>query len=667
MKSLVIAEKPTVAKDIADVLGVTQKSKGYYHNDTYIVSNAVGHLIQLANPIDYDEKYKNWGLEFLPIIPATFILKENEKTKEQLEILKKLMSREDVSEIICATDSGREGELIFRYIYNYLKCTKPVKRLWISSLTEESIKKGFANLKPSSDYNNLYESAKCRSEADWLVGINVTRALTRKYGTMLSSGRVQTPTLSLINDRYESIKNFKSETLYNVSVILENDKGMYKAICDIDNMRNKADSEQIINNIDGKAGTISKVEYTDKYQATPQLFDLTSLQRFCNNKYGLTATETLNNLQSLYEKHKLVTYPRTDSKYISTDMKSEVKKVFENLKGSEEYNQYIEKILVKPLKFTNRIVDNEKITDHHAIIPTTANLVAINRLTDNEKKVYDAVVKNFIACFSENYEFKETVIKTSIDKYEFISKGFVVTSIGFKEIYSENEEDDENENKLPNLTNGETVNIIQSDLLTKKTAPPKYFTEATLLSAMENAGRFIEDDTAKEYLKSSGGIGTPATRANIIETLVSREYIVRKKKNLIPTEKGQKLISVVISQLKSPQITGEWEHKLNQIEKGEINSETFNNEIKKFVEISIEEIKQQAMTVDFGSADDKFPSYGICPICKGGKIRENTKAYYCDRYKDGCKFNIWKSDLKKRGIPQEQVRNMIDNYNTGSE
>ncbi|MDR1643214.1 MAG: DNA topoisomerase 3, partial [Clostridiales bacterium] len=554
MKTLVIAEKPSVGRDIARVLQCDKKGDGYLFNDSYIVSWAIGHLVTLCEPDDYNPNLKQWSLSTLPIIPETIKLKAIDKTKGQLAILSKLMNHKDTSDIICATDSGREGELIFRYIYDLTKCTKPFKRLWISSMTDAAITDGFSKLKNGSDYDALYQSAKCRSEADWLVGINATRAFTKKYNALLSIGRVQTPTLAIMTQRQKEIDAFVPKDYWEIKAQFE---PPYQGIWyDMDSKETKIPTldraTEIQDKTQGKPGFIKGIETEKKSVPPPNLYDLTELQRDANKKYGFSAKKTLDLAQDLYEKRKLITYPRTDSRHLSDDMIPKLPSIMKKA-GVGPYAPYAAYTLSLPkLPITGRIVDNAKVTDHHAIIPSEAN-VNLNVLTQDEALVYDLIVRRFFSVFYPNYIYNVTKMYTDVQGEIFLSKGKVITQIGWMELYPSKKDDkpdkadksdkSDDEATLPDLKEGDQVLCVSAEIAAKKTTPPSPYTEATLLSAMENAGRFVESEELKEQLKESG-LGTPATRAATIERLLAVGYIERKGKSLIPTQKGMLLIDV---------------------------------------------------------------------------------------------------------------------------
>lgn len=667
-KILVIAEKPSVARDIATVLGCKGRGDGFIAGEKYVVTWAVGHLVSLYEPEEYDVNYKKWRFETLPIIPKVMKIKPINTTKKQFDIIKKLMEDKNIDSLICATDAGREGELIFRYTYEAAGCKKSFQRLWISSMTDEAIKEGFASLKNGSEYDNLYSSAKCRSEADWLVGMNASRAFTLKYNALLSVGRVQTPTLAIIVNRQKEINNFVPLDYFEVNSLYQGFKGTwFDKVTKESKISNKNNAEELAQKIKDKSGIVTDIENDKKKQVPPLLYDLTELQRDCNKKFGLSAQNTLDIVQSLYEKRKMVTYPRTDSRYLSSDMVGKIKSTLIKL-NLEPYCQFVSYILNLPkLPMSKRIIDNKKITDHHAIIPTDIkpNLAL---LSPDEFKVYDLIAKRFICVFHPNYEYTITKITTEVENENFLTKGKTILKLGWMELYKskdkketeessdeKNDESDVVDQELPKLKKGDTVLVIDSEVVQKKTKAPSSYNEASLLSAMENAGRFVEDEELKDQLKD-GGLGTPATRAAIIERLIKVSYIGRKGKALYPTEKGMNLIEIVPTELKSPETTGKWERGLTSIAKGKLGSERFMQSIERYVKYIIQEARKKNNSVFFkqenGSKQIKnnLPSNGACPLCKKGDILEHSKGFYCSEWKNGCKFTIWKNQLQMFGI-----------------
>lgn len=666
MKILVVAEKPSVGRDIARVLKCSQKGDGYLYSDKYIVSWAIGHLVTLYDPEDYNEELKKWKFETLPIVPENVKIKPIENTKKQLNILKKLMNNKEIESIICATDSGREGELIFRYIYNLVKCKKPFKRLWISSMTDIAIKEGFLKLKESKEYDNLYLSAKCRSEADWLVGINASRAFTIKYNTLLSIGRVQTPTLAILVQRQKEINEFIPKDYWELEADFEKYKGIWIDLKNNDTkIFDKEKAEKILKDTKGSKGAVDSIENEEKKQLPPLLYDLTELQRDCNRKYSFSAQKTLSIAQDLYEKRKLITYPRTDSRYLSEDMMGKLSSILNKINDVEEYKEYASYVInLEKLPITKRIIDNSKVTDHHAIIPTGVN-INIQSLSAEEYKVFDLIIRRFLAVFYPNYIYSITKILTKVNENFFITKGTTIIQKGWTVLNKVSEKEKKEEEPIPNVKKGEEFIVKDVLLLAKKTMPPKAYNEATLLSAMENAGRFIEDESLKEQLKESG-LGTPATRAAIIERLIQVGYIERKGKNLIPTDKGMKLIEVVPFELKSPETTGKWEKGLSSVSKGKMNDNKFMGSIIRYVNFIVSQSKTTENKVIFPveerktNGNSKIKKLGTCPNC-GGAILENSKSFYCSNWKQGCKFSIWKNRLELYGreISSKDVKKLL--------
>jgi DNA topoisomerase-3 len=657
---LVVAEKPSVARDIAKTLGAGQKGDGCLLGEKYVVSWAIGHLVTLAEPEEYGENFKKWSFASLPIIPDEMELKAIKNTRSQLKVLHKWMNDKEITSIICATDSGREGELIFRYIYEITKCNKPFQRLWISSMTEQAIKEGFANLKDGTAYDLLYHSAKCRSEADWLVGMNATRAYTLRYHVLLSIGRVQTPTLALIVDKQKEINAFVSKDYYEIQTVFDGFHGFWIDEEEQTKIENEAVAKEISDKLNAQDSLVTKLEKEEKRIPAPLLYDLTELQRECNRKFGYSAKKTLDIAQSLYEKRKMITYPRTDSRYLSDDMKGKVQNTMKRLGESQPFEEFATPLINgAKLLFTKRIIDNSKVTDHHAIIPTDVR-PRLDSLAEEEKNVFLLVAARFISAFYPHYRYEVTKVYFTCQDERLLSKGTVVLEEGWQGVERKlvpmkgKKEKGNEEQKLPPLTEGELHKIKEAKVLKKKTTPPKAYTESSLLSAMENAGRFVEDETLKEQMKDSG-LGTPATRAAIIERLLSVGYITRKGKNLIPTEKGMQLIQVVPEELRSPQTTGKWEKGLSSIAKGNMEEERFMASIKRYVSFLVEDAIKRKTDIVFPEeakmgAKKGGKSLGKCPICKDGDVLENSKAYFCGKWKTGCKFTVWKDSLTPYGI-----------------
>ncbi|MDW7674539.1 MAG: DNA topoisomerase 3 [Bacillota bacterium] len=708
MKILVVAEKPAVGRDIARVLGCRQKRDGQLANNQYIVTWAIGHLAMLQEPEEYNQKYKKWSIDTLPILPSPMALKPAKTTYKQFRIVKELMNSQEVKSVICATDAGREGELIFRYIYQLAQCNKPVQRLWISSMTDSAIKEGFQRLKPAKDYDQLYYSAKCRSEADWLVGINASRAFTIKYKELLSIGRVQTPTLAMLVQRQKEIDDFKPQSYWQVEAIFQEFSGLwYNKKTEETRTYHQIEAKAIADKVSGKDGLIVDVKKESKKELPPLLYDLTELQRDANKKFGMSAQETLTTSQSLYERHKLITYPRTDSRYLSKDMISLIKPTIAKL-AVDPYRQYAGHILsLEKLPITSRLVNDAKVSDHHAIIPNAISPV-LAKLGLGEKRIYDLIVRRFFAVFFESFQYTLTTIITEVADESFISKGKEISQLGWKGLYQHEEKDRSSrernkrdtellEQDLPALAKNYVVHVDKVNILEKETKSPSPYTEASLLSAMEHAGRFVEDEELKEQLKE-GGLGTPATRAAIIERLIKVGYVTRNKKALLPTEKGISLINVIPAELKSAEMTGKWEKGLAAIAKNSLPAERFMESIKHYVEYIVNEAKKsglpeasftkEAQVKDESKRYSKQPSkpssklksnpngtptaaniseavssIGSCPICKTGEIRENKKGYGCTSWQSGCKFFI--GLVGKKRLSANQVRQLITKGETG--
>ena len=595
-KVLVLAEKPSVGRDIAKVLKSNQNKGSYIEGNKYVITWALGHLVGLQDPEGYDEKYKTWSMETLPMLPKYMKLTVLKKTSKQFYEVKKLLNRNDIEEIVIATDAGREGELVARWIIEKAGVKKPIKRLWISSQTDKSILDGFKNLKPGSHYENLYKAAVCRAEADWIVGLNATRALTCKYNAQLSAGRVQSPTLAMIVDREDEIKNFKPKDFYTISAKAN---GISLQWVNKDNnlrIFNEEAANKILNNLKGHDAKIISITETPKKKFSPALYDLTELQRDANKIWGYSAKQTLSIMQRLYENHKILTYPRTDSRYISTDVVSTIP---ERLKAISigEYRMASSEILKGKINVSKSFVDNSKVSDHHAIIPTEKK-PNLSNLSSEERHIYDLVVKRFLSVLMPPFEYIQTNIKAEINKEIFIAKGQVIKSKGWKALYDKeiiddnSKEDDLKDQVLPKLNNGDLLKINSVDLSKGQTKPPARFNEGTLLSAMENPQKYISiDKDSAKTLNETGGLGTVATRADIIEKLFNSFVIEKKGKEIIPTSKGRQLIDLVPKELKSPLLTAKWEKKLDGISKGKEDSNLFIKEMRNYAVALIESIK----------------------------------------------------------------------------
>ena len=632
---LVIAEKPSVAQSIAAVLGATQRKDGYLEGNDYLVSWCVGHLIELAQPESYEETWKKWSYDCLPIIPQEWQHEVKSDTKAQYQILKKLMHDDRVDVVVCATDAGREGELIFRLTYNMAGCKKPMKRLWISSMEESAIRDGFHNLRPGSDYDNLYHSALCRQEADWLVGINGTRLFTVLYGgKALKVGRVQTPTLAMIVERESKIMNFKKEAYYMAHIMGNGLDAVSEHISD------KTEAERIAGACENGQALVTSVVKEEKWVAPPKLYDLTTLQRDANRLFGFTAKQTLEYTQSLYEK-KLVTYPRTDSQYLSDDMDGTARNVIEAIFNSLLFEQ---DIMFNP--DIKRILNSKKVTDHHAIIPTMEIIKQdLEAIPDSEMKVLSLCANRLLCATGEKHIYNstkaeltcnETVFKVS-DK-EVWKNGWKEFEDFFKNSYktTEDKSDAEEEKKLPELCEGMTIMVEQTRVSEHFTQPPKHYTEDSLLSAMERAGAENMGDEVERK-----GLGTPATRADIIEKLVKDGFVKREKKQMIPTEDGMKLITILPDVVKSPKLTADWENELTLVSKGEVTAEQFMSGIEAMVSDLVKTYhsvnnEQKAM---FGTGKSGQEMLGKCPKCGADVVKGKFGAYCTGK----CGMNVGKA------------------------
>ena len=600
-KTLVLAEKPSVGRDLARVLNCKQKASGYFEGDKYIVTWALGHLVTLADPEAYGEQYGKWRIEDLPILPQRLKLVVIKQSFKQYRAVTAQMSRKDVREIVIATDAGREGELVGRWIIEKAQVKKPIKRLWISSVTDKAIKDGFNNLRNGKDYENLYASAVARAEADWLVGINATRALTCKHNAQLSCGRVQTPTLAIISKREEEIKSFKSKIFYGIAAATDSIKLTWQDSKTKDTRIFDQDRcDKLLKSLKNKNAEVVEVDKAYKKKPAPQLYDLTELQRDANKLFGYSAKETLSIMQRLYEQHKLLTYPRTDSRYISTDM---VDTLRDRVKAcsNNQYSRLANKILKNPIKAGKPFVDNSKVSDHHAIIPTEQTAFS-SSLSDSERKIYDLVIKRFLAVLYPPFEFEQTTIRARIGDQFFIARGKVVIAQGWKEVYENRFEEEEDvpdnisEQILPAINKGASLNVLNLSLTSGETKPPEYLTEGTLLSAMENPVKYMANEN-RDLVKTigkTGGLGTVATRADIIEKLFNNFLIEKKGKHIFITSKGKQLLELVPDDLRSPDLTAQWEQKLEAIAKGTLNKNSFIGEMSNYAKMVVNEIKNSA-------------------------------------------------------------------------
>ncbi len=632
---LVLAEKPSVAQSLAKVIGARKREEGYLEGNGYIVSWCVGHLVELAQPEAYDEKYGKWRYDDLPILPENWKYQVSSSTKKQFGILKKLMQRSDVESLVCATDAGREGELIFRLVYHQCECKKPFERLWISSMEDSAIQEGFENLKNGTEYDALYEAALCRERSDWIVGINATRLFSCLYGQTLNVGRVMTPALAMVVMRDATIRGFKPEPFYTVKAQLDGFEVSSERIKEKNvavDLMNMCQNTGYMN--------IQKVEKKEKQEKAPQLYDLTSLQRDANRQLGFTAQQTLDYTQSLYEK-KLVTYPRTDSRFLTDDMEAAIPTLVHKIQSIFEITKEV------PVE-TKQVINSTKVTDHHAIIPTfTATSFDTTELPSGEKAVLELIMIRLICAVGEPCRYSETTVEAECGGQLFKTRGKIIQSLGWKQYCGNNEKknSDDVTAEIPALQEGEKVSVISASLKIGQTTPPKRYTEDLLLQAMESAS---SDEFPDEVERK--GIGTPATRAGIIEKLIAKGFIRRigdkKTKYLISTDKGIALITVIPEQIQSPSMTAEWEEKLLQIEKGQFTADEFMKEITGMISNLIEryEVIKGAQFLMKSEGN----SIGNCPAC-GNEVKENDKGWFCSN--GNCRFGLWKDNhyFKKLG------------------
>lgn len=653
MKTLVLAEKPSVAKEIARVLGARQKHKSHFEGPQYVVTWALGHLVTLAEPEDYDSGYKTWKLEDLPIIPQNMKLKVIKETSHQYRAIESLGKRADLKELVIATDAGREGELVARWIMEKMRWKKPFKRLWISSQTDQAIKDGFARLKPGTDYNRLYQSAVCRSEADWLIGLNVTRALTSKYNAQLSAGRVQTPTLGMIIQRENEIRRFQPVDYWT----LQADLGLFQAQwrskgSGEPRLFDKAKAEEIRSRLDGKSGKIIRIKKSEKQIPQPLAYDLTELQRDANKRYGFSAKQTSNVLQRLYEQHKLVTYPRTDSRHLTSDMVSTLKSRMESI-AVGPYSSLARALLKKPLHTSKRIVDDSKVSDHHAIIPTEQT-VLLNALSNEERKLYDLIVRRFLALFYPPCRFDQTTVQIEVSGEMLWASGQQMKESGWKDVYgaadykdSEDEADADAtpDQKLPELQEGQSITVKRCQTSSRQTKPPARYSEASLLTQMEKHN-----------------LGTPATRADIIEKLLHSDTIERQGNSLAPTGKGWQLIELASEELRSPELTAKWELELERIAKGQGKMDAFLDNIRKQTVELVKEVKQSTVEYKPHNLTNKK-----CPDC-GERMEERKgkrgRMYVCSSRE--CNYRqAAEPQLSNKRCPQCRKKMEIHNGKNG--
>jgi len=672
-KTLVIAEKPSVGRDLAGVLpGSFTKGEGFLDGPDHVVTWAVGHLVQLAEPDEYDERFKKWRMADLPIVPERFkLVIRDERSKKQMNVIKRQLARDDVDQVVNACDAGREGELIFAYLYEKAGSKKPVQRLWLNSMTTGAIKEAFGELRPGAELASLEAAARSRSEADWIVGMNATRAATIRlrsaFDGAVSLGRVQTPTLAILARREEEIRAFKPEPYWVVDATFDpvTDgprvyEGRYHAGAN-PRLKSAAEAAAVVANCEGQTGEITKLEKSERKERAPLLYDLTSLQRDANSRFGFSARRTLAAAQRLYEEHTALTYPRTNSRYLTQDMIGEIKPIAGLVGERSEYARaaaYVTGLDVLPLA---RVIDDAKVTDHHAIIPTRAEHHPVDKMSEDDRRIYDLVVRRFLAIFHPDAVFENTRVETTVASHVFRTRGKLMLVPGWRGVYGESadaeasrsDDDEGSEQQLPKLEQGEQVAVKEVVSEEKETKPPRRYTEGSLLAAMETAGKLVDEEELREAMKDSG-IGTPATRAAIIERLLQVGYIEREGRALVVTEKGLNVIRLLGEHaLTSPGMTGEWESRLAKIETGEDSREAFMGDIVKFTEGTVGELDAKLKGVRIPRAN-----LGPCPVC-GRDIIENRKGYSCwSREDPGCGFVIWKSKAGKQ-LPVAVARELI--------
>jgi DNA topoisomerase III len=683
VKTLVIAEKPSVARDIADALpGAFAKHEAYFESDDTIVTFAVGHLLELVDPEAYDERLKRWRMADLPILPEEFRLQPRDaKAKKQLKLIRTLLERDDVDRIVNACDAGREGELIFAHIYEASGVAKPVDRLWISSLTKQAIREGFERLRPGTDLLHLEAAARSRAEADWLVGMNATRAATIRgrawVGGVVSLGRVQTPTLALIVRREREIQAFVPEPYWLVHATFD---PRYEGLWfegEETRLKDGKRADEIVDKVSGQEGVVESVERKQQSERPPLLYDLTSLQRDANRRFGFSARRTLQAAQSLYEDKKAITYPRTSSRYLSGDLVPHLKPTASTLAPVPDYREAARFVMALGELPLSRVVNDARVDDHHAIIPTDIEH-ELDRFSPDERRIFDLVARRFLAVFHPPARYERTTIVTLVEEERFRTRGKVTLEAGWRGVYGleadadraaatgTQDEDAETAAELPRVEQGQTVHCVEAESEAKETRPPPRYTEATLLSAMEGAGKLLDDEELREAMKERG-LGTPATRAETIETLIRREYIERVGKDLQATPKGLQVITMLEAHpLTSPELTGDWEKRLADIEHGGADRRTFMREIEGFTRETVEQIA----ALDREKLRPERVELGLCPRCgaeTGEIIRENSKGYGCTSWKSkdepGCGFVIWKR-VAGRTLTPELARQLLEGGRT---
>jgi DNA topoisomerase III len=685
-KTLVIAEKPSVGRDLTRVLpGPFQKQEGYLEGPEHVVTWAVGHLVQLAEPDEYDAKFKKWRMADLPIVPDRFkLVVRDERSKKQMSVVSRQLRRDDVTAVVNACDAGREGELIFAYLYEKAGAKKPVQRLWLSSMTKAAMQRAFTELRPAAEFAQLEAAARSRSEADWIVGMNATRAATIRlrssFDNAVSLGRVQTPTLAIITRREEEIRAFVPEPYWLVDALFEAPgertyEGRYHDGAGTaggadgarttgrargPRIRSAAEADAVVEAVRGQTGLITQLERKKRTERPPLLYDLTSLQREANSRFGFTARRTLAAAQRCYEEHKVLTYPRTSSRYLTSDMIGELKPIAGHVGGaSRDYQAaaaYVQGLDMLPL---GRVVADDKVGDHHAIIPTNSTH-DLGRLSDDDRRIYDLVGRRFLAVFHPDAVFENTKVETTVADHIFRTRGKVLLVPGWRGVYGElaesssaTDDDEGRDQQLPKLALDERVQTRDVSAAEKETQPPRRYSDASLLGAMETAGRLVDDDEMREAMKESG-IGTPATRASIIERLIDVGYVEREARSLVATEKGLNVIRLLGEHpLTSPQMTGDWEQRLGKIERGEEPRKRFMADIKGFAESTVAELDAKLKDVRIPRAN-----LGPCPVC-GHDIVENRKGFSCwSREDPGCGFVIWKAKAGKT-LPMAVAKELI--------
>ena len=676
MTTVVLAEKPSVARDIARIIGARRRGEGYLEGEGYVVTWAFGHLVHLAEPDEYGPAWKGrWSLDQLPMLPEQWKLKTDRKTVAQFQIIKKLINDASTTGIICATDAGREGENIFRLIYEYAGCRKPFQRLWVSSLTDSAIRAGLQRLQPGETFDDLAAAARVRAQADWLVGMNFTRAYTVHNKGLCTIGRVQTPTLAMLVQRETQIANFKKAFFYELVARLEEGFSARYSKDGQTRIEKKEEAEKLYQRLHPiQVGTVSRIEKKINKQRPPALYDLVNLQRDANRRFGFTAAQVLDHAQRLYETHKLISYPRTESRHISEDMVPQLPQILENL----DHRQAPEALarLQQGLKLGKAYVDRTKLTDHHAILPT--GVKPPPTLSPPLRKIYDLVVARFVAIFLPDHVVEETLVTLDIGGESFVARGAVVLEEGWKVVEprraesrgkaADSDEEEEERQTLPPLKEGQQVHISGMEVVEKETKPPRRYTDASLLGAMKNAGRQIEDQALAQAMRASG-LGTPATRADTIERLIRSGFVSRQKKALMPTEKGKALIGAVAEPLRSPELTAGWERQLKEVEEGRLEAGQFYRSIADFVAklipqvvsgpvLPAEAFGDRSSGSKKGRGQKRGKILGSCPACEQGEVIETPKAYGCTRYREGCTFAIWKEVAGKK-ITEKQAKDLL--------